>query len=103
MEEAGVNLSQRYTATGRAIDGQNHSIPSCRWRTASAIGRGDKAVGSAHICRTESIANSVRWTTGEHAGPIERIGAHTVKGGVVGKQVHRQEIGVLSRASARVP
>src|ERR1043166_286830 len=103
MKEAGVDLGQCYAATGRAVDSQHHFIPTGRRRIARAKARRDEAIGSAHICGAESKTDRVRGTTGEHAGAVEGIDAHTVEGGIVAKQVHRQEIGVLSRASARVP
>ena len=98
-----MDLGQGHAASGRAVNGQHHFIPTCRRRKACASGRGDEAIGSAHIGCAKSEADRVGRTASEHAGAVERIGAHAVKGGVVGKQVHRQEIGVLSWAPARVP
>src|ERR1041384_3355821 len=104
MKESGMDLGQGHAARGRAVNGQHHFIPAARrWIAKWLCGRSAEAIGSAYIGRAKSEADRVGRTASEHAGTVERIGAHAVKSGVVTKQVHRQEIGILSRASARVP
>ena len=103
MKEPGVDLGQGHAAGSRAVYGQHHFIPACRRRIACAKRRGDEAIGSAYIGRAKSEADRVGGTASEHAGAVKRIGPHAVEGGGSGKQVHREEIGVLVWASARVP
>src|SRR5262245_52326258 len=70
MKQPAMNLSQGYAAASRAVDSQDESIPSRRRRIASAKGRGDEAVGSAHIGRAKSEADRVGRAGGEHASTV---------------------------------
>src|SRR4029077_16785222 len=104
MKEAGVDLGQGYAATSRAIDSQHHFIPSRRRRVADGFrGRGDEAIGSAHIGCGESKADRIGGTAGEHAGAVKSINVDAGEGSRATKRVDGEEIGVLSWAPARVP
>src|SRR6476619_3440105 len=104
MKEAGVDLGQGYAASGRAIDGQHHFIPSRRrWIAEGFRGRGDEAIGSANIGCGESKADRIGGTACEHAGAVKSINVDAGEGSRSTKRVDREEIGVLSWAPARVP
>src|SRR2546430_8035967 len=98
VKEPGVDLCHGHAAAGRAVDGQHHFISTAGRRIARAKGRSKKAIGKAYIGRAKSETNRIRGITTQHAGTVERIGPDAVKGSEVAKQIHRQEIGVLSPA-----
>src|SRR6478672_7082015 len=102
MKESGVDLSLGIAGSNGAIDGKHHFVSSRR-RRIGALVSSEEAIGKANIRRAKGKAYGICWTTGEHAGAVKGISAHAIKGGVVGKQVHRQEVGILSWAPTRVP
>src|SRR4051794_41964557 len=102
MKEPGVDLGLGIARGCGAIDSEHHSVSSYR-RRIGALVSSEKAIGEANIGRVKGKADGICWPTGEHAGAVKRINAHPIKGGVVSKQVHRQEVGILSWAPTSVP
>src|SRR6478672_10953586 len=102
MEESGVDHGLGIAGNCGAIDGEHHSVSSRR-RRISALVSSEEAIGKANIRRAKGKADGICWPTGEHARAVKCINAHAIKGGVVSKQVHRQEVGVLSWAPTSVP
>src|SRR5262249_12950236 len=86
MKKPGMDLSQSHTGNG-PIDSEHHSIPPRRWRIAGAKVRSNKAIGIAYASEAECKADRVRWTTRQHAGAVERIGADTIEFSKTRKQV----------------
>src|SRR6266699_6612140 len=103
MKEPGMDLGQGRGIAGRAVNSQHHFIPARRRRISGSKRRGDEAIGSAYIGRAKSEADRVGRTASEHAGAVESISTDAIESSGTRKQVHHQEIGVLVRASARVP
>src|SRR4051812_7496241 len=102
MKEAGVDLRLGIAGGYGAIDSEHHSVSSRR-RRIGALVSSEEAIGKANVRRGKGKAYGICWATSEHAGAVKRVSAHAIEGGVVGKQVHRQEVGILSWAPAGVP
>ena len=97
MELPALDLGQGHAAVRGAVDSQEKFVPSRRRRAAGAEARRDQAVGIAQRSRIDGKPDRVVGPAGagavDHAAAIERINADAVKGGVIGKHVHRQVIG----------
>src|SRR4051812_36757184 len=102
MKEAGVDLGLGIAGSCGAVDSEHHSVSSGR-RRIGALVSSEEAIGKANIRRGKSKADGICWPTDEHAGAVKRINTNPVEGGVVGKQVHRQEVGILSWAPTCIP
>src|SRR6266480_1045059 len=102
MKEPGVDLGLGVAGKCGAIDSQHHFVSSRR-RRIGALVSSEEAIGKENIRRAEGKAYRIRGPAGEHAGAVKRKNAHAVKRGGAAKQVHGQEIGILSWAPASVP
>src|SRR4029079_140616 len=102
MKEPRVHLSLGIAGSCGAIDSEHHSVSSRR-RRIGALVSSEEAIGEANVRRGKGKAYGICWPTGEHAGAVKRINAYAIKGGVVSKQVHRQEVGILSWTPTSVP
>src|SRR3954447_24091983 len=102
MKEAGVDLRLGIAGGYGAIDSQHHFVSSRR-RRIGALVSSEEAIGKANSRRVEGKAYRIGGHAGKHAGAVKRNSAHAVKGGRTAKQVHGQEIGILSWAPTSVP
>src|ERR1043166_8428532 len=75
---------------------------TCRRRIACAKARGNQAVLIAQVGRQNREPYRVCRAAIDHAVTIERIDTHTIKGGIVGKLIHRQVVGVRPQAELRI-
>ena len=102
MKEPGVDQDLGVAGKCGAIDSQHHFVSSRR-RRIGALVSSEEAIGKANVRRAEGKADHIGGPAGEHAGAVKRNHTDTVEGGGAAKQVHGQEIGILSWAPASVP
>src|SRR6478609_3197144 len=103
MKEPGVHLGLGVAGICGTIDSQHHSVSSRRRRIAIALVGSEEAIGKSNVRRAEAKGYRIGGPAAEHAGAVKRKHTHAVKRGGTTKQVHRKEIGILSRAPASIP